>query len=116
MMFRCSSSSLLVGKNVVFTLQYDTKPGEVLYVAGTLPQLGQWDTSKAKRMVWNCGNIWDVEVGFPEGSRIEYKYFVLNEINRDVRWEAGRNREVVAEEDKTVLSDKWDNKNDVNAA
>jgi len=112
-MFRCSSFSLLSGKNVTFTLQHNTQPGEVLFVSGNHPQLGNWDLSKAKRMTWNCGNIWDVKVGFSEGARVEYKYFVLNEATNQLCWEKGENRILLLVYDEITYADKWDTRSSV---
>ena len=81
-MFRCSSSSLFGGKypnecgvgdvsfiytssiaccffdmsrNATFAVQYNTQPGENVYVIGNARELGEWDVSKARKMTWNCG-------------------------------------------------------------
>eukprot|EP01111_Echinosteliopsis_oligospora_P010850 TRINITY_DN3443_c0_g1_i1.p1 TRINITY_DN3443_c0_g1~~TRINITY_DN3443_c0_g1_i1.p1 ORF type:complete len:122 (-),score=29.91 TRINITY_DN3443_c0_g1_i1:56-421(-) len=107
-MFRCSSSSLLEGKNVTFTLQYNSAPGEVLYVIGNQPQLGQWDVSQAQRMTWNCGNMWDVDVGFPENLHLQYKYFVMRDDTREIRWETIKNRDLWIKSEETICNDKWD--------
>lgn len=38
------------------------------------------------------GNTWDVEVGFENESKLQYKYFVHVEGTRDIRWEKITNR------------------------
>jgi len=108
-MFRCSSASLLCGNHVTFTIVYNTQPGEILYLAGSHPQIG-WDVNKAKRMTWNIGNIWDIKVGFPsvDGIYVQYKYFVYNEYNRSYRWENIENREIIINEDGMILEDQWE--------
>ncbi|KAN0018600.1 hypothetical protein ACTFIU_008528 [Dictyostelium citrinum] len=107
-MFRCSSSSLLCGNNVTFTIVYNTQPGEILFITGSMNQLGEWDTSKAKRMTWNVGNLWDASVGFPESVYIQYKYFVYNEINKTYRWESIENRQLIVNNDELLIEDAWD--------
>ncbi|EGC29362.1 hypothetical protein DICPUDRAFT_58838 [Dictyostelium purpureum] len=107
-MFRCSSSSLLCGNNVTFTMVYNTQPGENVYIVGSHPQLGEWDPLKAKRMTWNIGNIWDVNIGFAtESCFVQYKYFVFNEHNKQYRWENIENRQAIINSDD-YFEDKWE--------
>ncbi|KAF2076055.1 hypothetical protein CYY_002619 [Polysphondylium violaceum] len=108
-MFRCSSTSLLYGNHVTFTIVYNTQPGEILYLAGSHPQIG-WDVNKAKRMTWNVGNIWDIKVGFPsvDGIYVQYKYFVYNEYSRSYRWENIENREIIINDDGMIIEDQWE--------
>jgi len=70
--------------------------------------LGGWEISKAKRMTWNCGCVWDIEVGFPEGSQLEYKYLVMHEDTHEIKWESGKNRELWIEPDNLMVVDTWD--------
>eukprot|EP01133_Synstelium_polycarpum_P007563 gene7563-8849_t len=106
-MFRCSSSSLLMGHNVTFTVNYNTQPGENLYIIGSHPHIGEWDHSKAKRMTWNIGNIWDVKIGFPQECYVQYKYFVMNEHQKTNRWEDIENRQIMVDEDEMACEDRW---------
>lgn len=41
--------------NATFTIKYNTQPGENVYISGNLPELGEWNIDKAKKMSWNCG-------------------------------------------------------------
>ena len=107
-MFRCSSASLFNGKNATFTIKFNTQPGENVYVVGNTPELGAWDVAKAKKMMWNCGNTWDIEIGFPEEAHCQYKYFVQVEETKDIRWEKISNRDVFVYEDGLVIEDKWE--------
>lgn len=78
-MFRCSSNSLFGGKypcyyvsgtayfvvvlviylivmrNATFSVQFNTQPGENVYLVGNAPEMGEWDVAKARKMTWNCG-------------------------------------------------------------
>ncbi|EFA79715.1 hypothetical protein PPL_07406 [Heterostelium album PN500] len=106
-MFRCSSSSLLVGNNVTFSIIYNTQPGENLFVIGSHSHLGAWDISRAKRMTWNNGSIWDVKVGFPVDVFVQYKYFVYNEYTKTHRWEDIENRHIMINEIEMLVQDDW---------
>jgi len=107
-MFRCSSASLIGGVNATFSVQFNTQPGENVYVVGNARELGEWDVSKAKKMTWNCGNTWDVEIGFPDIARLQYKYFVQVEEAKTIHWENISNRDIVVKEDGSVIEDEWD--------
>ncbi|KYQ99658.1 hypothetical protein DLAC_03596 [Tieghemostelium lacteum] len=107
-MFRASSSSLLCGNNVTFTICYNTQPGENVYIVGNHPQIGEWQFSRAKRMTWNNGNIWDINIGFPNDVLVQYKYFVHNEYTSSSRWENIENREILVDNDDMIFEDSWE--------
>jgi len=107
-MFRCSSNSILSGVNATFTIKLHTQPGENVYLCGNTPELGEWNVYKAKKMSWNCGNTWDVDVGFEHDARLQYKYFVQVDETKTIRWESITNRDVHVEGDGVVFEDKWD--------
>eukprot|EP00026_Physarum_polycephalum_P023809 Phypoly_transcript_29383.p1 GENE.Phypoly_transcript_29383~~Phypoly_transcript_29383.p1 ORF type:complete len:112 (+),score=18.43 Phypoly_transcript_29383:37-372(+) len=107
-MFRCASNSLLNGANATFTIKYNTQPGQNVFVVGSIPELGEWDISKAKKLSWNCGNTWDINIGFDEtNTHVEYKYFVQTEFCRDVNWEHLENRSTEVYDGMTC-DDTWD--------
>ncbi|GAM25230.1 hypothetical protein SAMD00019534_084050, partial [Acytostelium subglobosum LB1] len=106
-MFRCSSSSLLVGHNVTFFIDYNTQPGENLYIVGSQSYLGEWDVSRAKRMTWNTGNVWDVKIGFSMDVSVQYKYFVMNEHTKQCRWEDIDNRKIMIDTNEMLVQDHW---------
>jgi len=40
---------------VFFNLPYETKPGQVIKISGSVPELGNWNANHAKLMSWTTG-------------------------------------------------------------
>ncbi|HEX5719946.1 MAG TPA: CBM20 domain-containing protein [Thermoanaerobaculia bacterium] len=76
---------------VDFTVNnYVTSPGQDLYVVGNVPELGNWDVTKAVKLNWMDSDTWSGPVFFTasKGSAIQYKYIMRQETT----WENGSNR------------------------
>ena len=74
-----------------FKIDYQTTWGQVLYVAGSSKEFGEWNPSKALIMTNNDHSEWQLECKIPLGKRLEYKYLLKDE-NGIVIWESGKNR------------------------
>jgi isoamylase len=62
---------------VDFTVNnFTTSPGQDLYVVGNVPELGNWDTSKAVKLNYVSSTQWSGPVFFStsKGAAIQYKY------------------------------------------
>lgn len=98
---------------VTFDVREITQYGESVYVSGSVPELGEWDTSLAVQL--SAENytaeepMWLGMVTMPVGSRVEYKYF-KREPDGSLGWENGDNREFtvpVGCTGKAVQRDDW---------
>jgi hypothetical protein len=75
---------------VYFSIKYETKYGQNLYILGSVPELGNWKKTVAK-MKWTTGHVWRLEIKFSGDTRhFEYK-FVIGE-NDLLQWETCHNR------------------------
>lgn len=81
------------GVEATFRANATTTWGESVFVVGSIPALGGWDTSKAIRLSSAAYPDWAVEVALPAGVAIEYKYIRKSADGR-VTWESGANRTV----------------------
>lgn len=87
---------------VTFAITTNTTYGQSVFVAGNIPQLGNWAPTNAIKMVpGNCTSsncIWSITIGIPEGITYEYKYIKRDDCaaclsnNANVVWEPGANR------------------------
>lgn len=72
-------------------------PGQILAIAGSCPELGDWDPAMSPVMNHSDFPVWKVEIpiaGLPR--EIEYKFVVLEESTRKVLgWERGDNRRLL---------------------
>jgi len=95
--------------NIVFTMQYNTVPGQIVCVSGSNVELGEWDIWKAKKLSWSYGNLWRLDLLVPKTQiAFEYKYFIWNEHEkRSEVWESIANRRFAQFAD-FELKDKWD--------
>jgi len=78
----------------------ETRPGDRIVVVGSLPQLGMWDPHRGLTLTTSPRDFpsWSGEVAVARGTSFEYK-FVRVSANRDVTWEFGANRKLVADRD-----------------
>ena len=81
---------------VTFNVAESTTFGETILLAGSLAQLGSWDTANAlplSAVVYQSGYPrWFVTVSLPAGTTFQYK-FVKEESGGGVAYEDGANRE-----------------------
>ncbi len=81
---------------VTFNINYHTTFGQSVYVAGSIPELGDWDVSKA--LILNCDNYpqWNLELDIEHWKNpVEYKYLIINDSDKSVvSWEPGENRKL----------------------
>ena len=64
---------------VDFTVNnYVTSPGQDIYISGNVPELGNWDVTKAVKLNWVDSDTWSGPVFFStsKGSAIQYKYIM----------------------------------------
>lgn len=66
-----SYTRCLAGKVTVipvqFSVQYECKYGQEVYLVGSCAALGAWDTTQAVKLTWNEGHTWKTAVGFTAG-------------------------------------------------
>ena len=97
-----------------FRIQYETKPGEEVYIFGDDDKFGNWNEKKF-RLQWTEGHIWKREFEMNKNDRnILYKYVVVKDNN--VLWENRPNRildpnnisDLQKENGKYILDQKWE--------
>jgi hypothetical protein len=62
-----------------FAVTYDAGFGNALFVAGSAPQLGAWDTTRALRLHWSPGHIWRGRAALPRDVATIWRPFVRSE-------------------------------------
>src|SRR5919108_3368387 len=72
---------------------YVTSYGQNMYVVGSVPELGSWNTNNAVPLNWVDSDSWVGMVTFTtsKGTTIQYKYIVKNP-NGSIIWESDPNR------------------------
>ncbi|GAA4587941.1 alpha-amylase [Actinoplanes octamycinicus] len=92
---------------VTFKEYATTTWGTNVFVVGSIPALGNWDTSKAIALSSSGYPTWSATVTLPTGTAFEYKY-VKKDANGTVTWESGTNRSYTTGTAKTyTLNDTW---------
>ena len=59
---------------VLFTNSITTSGNTNVFVAGSIPQLGNWDSTRAVKIEINSSGVWRAVIGIPEGTSFEYKF------------------------------------------
>lgn len=79
---------------VRFRMKYNLQGGERLYIAGSIPELGNWNKMHSPQMELVDHHIYELRLQFPRDAAheaFEYKYFTRR-ANGSRRWEIGENR------------------------
>ncbi|WP_436498632.1 carbohydrate-binding module family 20 domain-containing protein [Actinokineospora sp. HUAS TT18] len=76
-----------------YTVQAHTTWGQNVYIVGSVPALGSWNTANAVPMTTDASTYprWRGSSALPANTRIEYK-FIIREPGKPVIWETGANR------------------------
>ncbi|CAD8121282.1 unnamed protein product [Paramecium sonneborni] len=90
-----------------FQIQYQLRFGDAVYISGDSDYFGNWSLHLAKRMKWNQGHLWTVDIPIHD---FQYKYFIssFNKPN-EVQWEFGPNR-IMRTTDETRIADVWNHR------
>jgi glycogen operon protein len=86
----CSATAVV---RVDFTVNnFTTSPGQDIYVVGNVPELGNWDTTKAVKLNYVSSTQWSGPVFFStsKGAAIQYKYIWKS--STTTTYENGANR------------------------
>ncbi|KAI0275828.1 glycoside hydrolase [Russula aff. rugulosa BPL654] len=78
--------------SVIFSENATTTFGENIFVVGSLPGLGNWDTSNAIPLNPTNYPIWGATVYLPPNTEFEYK-FIRKETDGSIIWESDPNRQ-----------------------
>ncbi|KAN0114196.1 Glycoside hydrolase superfamily [Russula decolorans] len=78
--------------SVVFSENATTTYGENVFVVGSLPQLGNWDSSNAIPLDPTNYPVWGATVYLPPNTDFEYK-FIRKDSNGNIVWESDPNRQ-----------------------
>lgn len=94
---------------VKFVVGYRTHKGQSLYVLGSLPSLGSWNTDSATSMNPGPGEQWELEVEENVLDGFQYHYLIKDENGQEVNREFGEPRHVVIGHDfhSVHLKDYW---------
>jgi hypothetical protein len=97
---------------VTFEVIEATTYGETVYIAGSIPQLGNWSPSSAVALsasdYTSSNNMWFATVNLLPGTSFQYKYLIISS-SAAVTWEADPNRSftVSTTESQEVQDDTW---------
>lgn len=75
-----------------FRLHYVAEFGQILYLVGSDPAMGEWRHQSAVLMHWQPGDFWITDVTISKEIPSEYKYIVKADNGTVIRWEEGPNR------------------------
>ncbi|CAD8072323.1 unnamed protein product [Paramecium primaurelia] len=88
-------------------LQYQLLVGDAIYISGDSDYFGNWSLNQAKRMQWNQGHLWTIDIPIHD---FQYKYFSSSFIKpSDVEWESGPNR-LMKTTESSRIDDIWNHR------
>jgi len=92
----------------IFHVNATTNYGDSIYVTGNIPELGNWDTSKAikvtEAMMCPAYPNWFLPVSVPANTNFQFKFFKTDS-SGVVHWENGNNRTFTSTPDVNGSSD-----------
>ncbi|MFE8943565.1 carbohydrate-binding module family 20 domain-containing protein [Streptomyces sp. NPDC007856] len=83
-----------------------TTSGTNVYVVGSIPALGGWDTSKAVQLSSSGYPVWSGEVSVPVNTSFTYK-FIKKDSSGNVTWESNANRSATTTTSALSLNNSW---------
>jgi alpha-amylase len=99
-----NGASTTVGET--FDANATTWYGQNVYVVGSLPALGDWNTANAVPLSSASYPVWSATVSLPSGTAFQYKY-IKKDPDGTVEWETGANRTATTGTSGATLSDTW---------
>ncbi len=92
---------------VTFNENATTSWGQNVYVVGSIPALGSWNTGSAVALSSAGYPVWSATVSIPSGTYFEYKYIKKNP-DGSITWESDPNRSYTTGSGGTAtLNDSW---------
>ncbi|MFC2125502.1 4-alpha-glucanotransferase [Bacteroidota bacterium] len=90
---------------VSFKINYLTVWGQMLYICGSIPELGNWDLDRAVKMSYQNDGDWSGQIKLKDTTNnpITYKYFLKDQENQVIFQEWGKQRSLFI--DKTNEKD-----------
>jgi 4-alpha-glucanotransferase len=61
---------------IIFNINYRTKENQKMYVVGSIPELGEWQTAEAKEMMCEGDGFWKLSIE-TQAHEIAYRYLVI---------------------------------------
>jgi 4-alpha-glucanotransferase len=98
--------------NIRFNIHFHTVWGQTLYITGSLPELGAWDSSFAKEMRHTGDGNWNLEIELPDNPvSFEYRYFLMSD-NKLIleEWRKNHQMNVIDAKQTYTLIDYWQNR------
>jgi len=93
--------------DVTFDEDETTSLGQNVYLVGSIPALGDWDTATAIQLSPQDYPDWSVSVDLPADTSFQYK-FIVKDGSGNVTWEDGANRSYTTGGSGSVtLADTW---------
>ncbi|WP_381559635.1 carbohydrate-binding module family 20 domain-containing protein [Streptomyces eurythermus] len=90
-----------------FNVNASTQWGQNIYVVGSTPALGSWNTANALKLDPASYPVWKLDQSLPAGTAFEYKY-IRKDASGNVTWESGANRTATVPAGGVVtLNDTW---------
>jgi alpha-amylase len=93
--------------SATFGVNATTSYGQNVYVVGSIPALGSWNTANAVALSSASYPVWRGTVTLPSNTAFEYKY-IKKDPDGSVEWESGANRSASSGTGATLtLNDSW---------
>ncbi|MDR0431413.1 MAG: 4-alpha-glucanotransferase [Tannerellaceae bacterium] len=99
---------------ITFNINFYTVWGQKLYMVGSIPELGTWQTGLAKEMNYIGDGNWQLRLEVsPSVKQIEYRYF-LSENNQQMVEEWEKNHRIILDKQSEIytLYDYWQTRPD----
>ena len=85
-------------KSIAFSVDFNSIPGENVWVVGSIPEFGNWGLNGALSLDWNRGGIWKgVRKIERDINYFEFK-FVIEKWGKIKQWQEGGNNRINLEE------------------
>jgi alpha-amylase len=91
---------------VTFNVNASTTWGQNVFVVGSIPALGSWNTTNAIALSSAAYPVWSATVTLPANTAVEYK-FIKKNTDGSVTWESGANRTLNTGTSAQTVNTSW---------
>ncbi|GHU63935.1 4-alpha-glucanotransferase [Bacteroidia bacterium] len=92
-----------------FQLQYHTNWGQIIYITGCLPELGEWNVNSAKPMLYTGDGNWSLEIDLPnQPLSVEYRYLLFSDGHFSFEdWPKNHKQDITDADRDYTFADNW---------
>ncbi len=80
---------------ITFNIDFHTRPGQQVFVVGSIPELGLWQENQAQGLLYTGNGVCELTLSIAPKKKISYTYFVKDHTTGELVYEGGKTRDLL---------------------